>query len=101
MQEPIHPKSPDEAASAPPSVPVFNCVVYLAATSNGGMHARVANLDGLECDAPTERAALQAIVAMFKRRVAEMLTSQTSIPWIEPPLAAGPHEKVRLIGVHL
>jgi hypothetical protein len=101
MHEPSQPKSPDGLASMPAPVPVFNCVVYLATRGDGEVHARIANLAGLECDGPSERAALQSIVAAFKKRLAELLASEAPIPWIEPPLAAETSERVRLIGVHL
>jgi len=101
MHEPSQPKSNDGLASVPAPVPVFNCVVYLATRADGGVHARIANLAGLECDASSERAALQSIVAAFKKRLVELLSSEASIPWIEPPVAAEPGERVRLIGVHL
>lgn len=101
MHDSADPKPSQVLASAPAPVPVFNCVVYLAASSNGRVRARVANLPGLECEATSERAALQSIVALFKSRVAELLASQAPIPWIEPPPAAAPEEKIRFIGVHL
>ena len=101
MHEHSEPKSPADLASVPAPVPVFNCVVYLATCPDGGVHARIANLAGLECDGPSERAALQSIVAAFKKRLAELQATQAQIPWIEPPLTAETGERVRLIGVHL
>lgn len=101
MHDSADSRPPQTIASAPASVPVFNCVVYLAPNSNGGVHARVANLPDLECDAASERAALQAIVSLFKSRVAELLASQAPMPWIDPPPAAAAEERIRLIGVHL
>lgn len=101
IHEQSDPKSPDSLASVPALVPVFNCVVYLATLPNSGVRARIANLAGLECDGQSERAALQSIVAAFKRRIAELLANQTEIPWIDPPLPAEAGERVRLIGVHL
>ena len=101
IHEQPDPKTPGSLASVPAPVPVFNCVVHLATRPDGGVRARIANLPGLECEGQTERAALQSIVAAFKQRVAEFLASRTQIPWIDPPLAAEPGERIRLIGVHL
>ncbi len=101
IHDPASQKLPESLASAPAPVPVFNCVVYLASLPGGTVRARVANLAGLECEGQNERAVLQAIVAAFKRRVAELLTNGAEIAWIEPPQAADADERVRLIGVHL
>ena len=78
------------SSSALPAVPVFNCVVYLATRPDGRVHARIANLAGLECDGQSERAVLQSIVAAFKRRLVELQATQTQISWITPPLPAEP-----------
>jgi hypothetical protein len=85
----------------PVQVPVFSCVAYLFKNPSGGVHARVANLAGLECDAGSEREALSKLVPAFKQRVTELTASNTPIPWIEPPSAKTEHEQVRLIPVHL
>ena len=61
----------------------------------------IANLPGLECNASNERAALMAIVAAFKKCVAEHMQSDTPIPWIEPPSTMEPSEQQRSIPVHL
>ncbi len=82
-------------------VPVFSCIVYVSHLSTGGVHARIANLDGFECDAANEREALSRIVPIFKQRVAELTASQATIPWIEPPRARADNEQERLIPVHL
>ena len=83
------------------SVPVFNCIVYVAAHPDGGVQARVANLAGLECVRPTEREALQHLVTAFKQRVEELSKGEDPIPWIEPPDASREDEQQRLIPVHL
>lgn len=85
----------------PIEVPVFSCIAYLSKTPAGGVHARVANLAGLECDAISEREALSKLVPQFKRRVAELTAAETPIPWIEPPSPKLDDEQVRLIPVHL
>lgn len=85
----------------PIDVPVFSCVVYVAKNASGGVHARVANLAELACDAASEREALSKLVPAFKQRMAELTASNTPIPWIEPPSPKADDEQVRLIPVHL
>jgi hypothetical protein len=83
------------------SVPVFNCVVNVSPTDDGGVQARVANLAGLDCTAGSEREALAKIVAAFKAHVSKLTHDATPIPWIDPPVAADANEQVRYIPVHL
>lgn len=85
----------------PFEVPVFSCTAYLSKTPDGGVHARVANLAGIEYDAASEREALSKLVLAFKQRVAELTASQVPIPWLEPPSPQLDNEQVRLIPVHL
>ncbi len=82
-------------------VPVFSCIVYVSPAVDGGVHARVANLSGLECTAANERAALGKIIPAFKQRVSELLQSGHPIPWVEPPSPAEPGEQPRFVPVHL
>ena len=83
------------------SVPVFNCVVYVASTDDGGVRARVANLAGLESTAGSEREALAKIVAAFKARVGELTAAGATIPWIDPPVEPASNEQTRYVPVHL
>ena len=85
----------------PVEVPVFSCIVYVAKVSAGGVHARIANLDGIECDAGSEREALSKIVPAFKQRVSKLHADGNDIPWIDPPLAKRDDEQERLVPVHL
>ena len=87
--------------SAPPCVPVFNCVVYVGRQPEGGVRARVANLPGLECQANDERAALGQLVKAFKQQLADTLAGGQQPEWIDPPVDPEPHEQTRLIPVHL
>jgi hypothetical protein len=89
------------AASAPVPVPVFNCIVHVMQLPTGGVRARVANLSGLECEAPHERAALATLVKQFKQQVITLMQAGQPIPWIEPPQPAEPGEQQRFIPVHL
>jgi nucleoside-diphosphate-sugar epimerase len=84
----------------PADVPVFECVVYIS-REDGTVRARVANLEGLECTATTEREALAQLVPVFKQRVAELMHNESPIPWIEPPNAPEPDEQTRFVPVHL
>jgi len=85
----------------PADVPVFNCLVYVAAGPEGGVQARVGNLAGLQVEAANEREALAKIIPAFKQRVSEFMNAQSAIPWIEPPLDPEPAEQTRFIPVHL
>ena len=85
----------------PISVPTFPCIVYVAERAGGGVHARVANLAGIEVDAENERAALSQIVPEFKRQVSEMVAVGNTVPWVDPPTEPEPNEQKRFIPVHL
>jgi hypothetical protein len=88
--------------SPPESVPVFNCLVLVAPRNAASMIvARAANLAGLSAEAPTEREALQKLVAAFKAMLAEHQASGQQIPWLDPPQAPAPDEQQRWIAVHL
>jgi hypothetical protein len=82
-------------------VPVFNCVVQVAAPlADGTVVARVANLAGIEGRGRTEREALAQVVAAFKTAVSRYSAAGQPIPWLEPaPLRPG--ESQRLIAAHL
>ena len=85
----------------PADVPVFNCLVYVAAGPEGGVQARVGNLAGLQVEAANEREALAKIIPAFKQQLGELMQTGTPIPWIEPPLDPEPAEQTRFIPVHL
>lgn len=80
-------------------VPVFNCVVYLRRADNQ-VHARVANLAGLECAARDERTAISTLVREFKEVVSQRHREGT-LQLIDPPPEASEGEEIRLIPVHL
>jgi len=82
--------------------PVFNCIVNVApAGADGLVHARVANLAGIDARGRTEREALAQAVAAFKSTLAQLHTSGQPIPWLPSPEQPSPHETQRLIAVHL
>lgn len=95
--EPIRPLGPAE------SIPVYNCHVLVgpAPADASQVRARVANLEGIEVLAESERSALRQVVAAFKSQLTELAEKDQPIPWREPPLAIQPGEQARLIAVHL
>jgi len=99
QQEGVAPNVGHQVKAA--NVPVFTCLVYVSPDAGAGVRARVANLSGLECTAASEREALGKIVSVFKQRVSDLMHSEISIPWIEPPTPAEPGEQIRFIPVHL
>ena len=94
-------ESGEGQVSKPAGVPVFDCIVYLARETGGGVRARVVNLAGLECTAGSEREALAKLIPAFKQRVAELTRNNTPIPWIDPLPPAEPGEMKRFVPVHL
>jgi len=91
---------PVDPQSTPVNVPAFTCVVYVSRVE-GGVRARVANLDGIEFHAGTERDVLAKIVPAFKKQVSETLTREEEIPWIDPPREKEDNEDERYLPVHL
>lgn len=83
------------------NVPSFPCIVYVAAKETGGIRARVGNLDGIEVEGASERDALGKIVPVFKKRVSELMSAGTPIPWIDPPSEMRTGEQKRFLPVHL
>ncbi|TWU60263.1 hypothetical protein Poly51_05380 [Rubripirellula tenax] len=94
---PIDPSSDKPTAE----VPSFGCIVYVKRDVNGGVVARVANLDGISVVASTERDALAKIVPEFKQRVRDGLASGQPIAWIDPPLPMESDEQKRFLPTHL
>jgi predicted RNase H-like HicB family nuclease len=88
--------------TAPPNVPVFNCVVNVTSPAADGMIvATVANLAGLAAQGKSVRDAIAAAVGQFKATVGRYHTEGKSIPWIDPPVPPAANESQRLIAVHL
>jgi len=88
--------------TAPPNVPVFNCVVNVAPPgADGIVVATVANLAGLSGRGKSEREALTSVVGQFKSTVARYHAEGGAIPWIDPPTRPAAGETQRLIAVHL
>ena len=97
-QKPIPPLAGDQASTG---VPTFACIVYLEDKVAGGVHGRVANLEGVEADGTSERDVLAKIVPAFKALVSDALAQGDPIPWIEPPAEPGDGERKRFVPVHL
>ena len=89
--------------TAPPGVPVFNCVVNVApAGAEGLVVATVANLAGFRGQGKSEREALASVVGQFKAAVDTLPFGRNEpIPWIDPPTKPAAGETQRLIAVHL
>jgi hypothetical protein len=87
--------------TAPPNVPVFNCVVNVGPTGEGVVVATVANLAGMSGQGKSEREALAAVVTQFKAAMNQYHSAAQPIPWIDPPTAPAAGQTQRLIAVHL
>lgn len=96
--------NPDPDKSALPiadtSVPVFDCHVLLR-TTDKGVEARTANLDGVTAFGPTERDALLAIVKVFKKTVADHHQRNEPIPFRPESEKPQDGEVERWVPVHL
>lgn len=86
--------------TVPADVPVFNCIVYVHPTPNG-VHLRVANLAGIECEANNEREGLAKIVRQFKEQTSRLLSENETIHWSDPIPEPRSDEQTRFIPVHL
>ena len=91
----------DNNADRHEHVPVFSCLIYVSHGDNGQVRARVANLPGLQCAAASERQALAILVPSFKKRLVELMQTDTPIPWTDPPVPPEPQEQQRFVPVHL
>ncbi|MEM6979444.1 MAG: hypothetical protein AAF539_07210 [Planctomycetota bacterium] len=89
---------PIDSGEPPPS---FGCLIYLRHIDNGGVHARIANLSGVEVSAPDERAALSKIVPMFRQKMAEAAENGTSLQLDPEPPPPDAGEIRRFLPVHL
>lgn len=82
-------------------VPTFSCIAYVSRNPSGGVTARTANLEGIECTGATEREALGKLVSVFKEEVTDHMKGDQGVPWIDPPVDMEPDEQRRIIPVHL
>ena len=88
--------------TAPPGVPVFNCVVNVGPPGpDGTVEAAVANVPGLVGRGRSEREALAQVVPLFKALVAKHHAAGQPIPWLDPPTPPAAGQSQRLIAVHL
>ena len=99
--DPQRPQSLEITGDQRPAVPTFACLIYVSPTKDGKVNARVANLEGFELTAATERDALLRISKDFKAHVIQKTESGEAIAWIDPPPPPAEDEKVRSIPVHL
>ncbi len=96
------PKEPPRIRPISPAlnIPVFNVVIYIAA-SGAGVQARVANLPDLVFAAPTEPMALKQAITEVKARLSQWCGQGEPIPWIDPVPEPMETEQERLVPVHL
>ena len=88
--------------SAPPGVPVFNCVVNITRpAADGAVVATVANLAGISARGQSEREVLTKVIPLFKDAVARLHAAGQPMPWLDPPTPPATGETQRLIAVHL
>jgi hypothetical protein len=84
------------------SVPVFDChVIVSLADERGGVTARMTRLPTIIGSGPTEREALQKLVAAFKAAAQGYLSRGEEIPWTDEALVPDEGESERWIPVHL
>ena len=84
------------------SPPTFSCHVYVGPADDapGIVRARIATLPAIIGEGSSERAALAAVVAAFKKYAASAVAAGTPIPWTPTePRAVG--EVERWLAVHL
>ncbi|MEM9643825.1 MAG: hypothetical protein AAF989_02430 [Planctomycetota bacterium] len=101
MTDPTLPPKSPLPIQGKPDTPAFGCLVYVCKNETGGVHARVANLAGLEIDAASERDALGKLVPVFRSKVAALLEAGEEIPWLDPPSPKRDDEQKRFLPVHL
>jgi len=87
-------------AAAPPT---FSCHVYVgpAADAPGIVRARIATLPEITGEGSSERTALAAVVAAFKKYAAAAVAAGTPIPWLPQPEPRADGEAERWLAVHL
>jgi hypothetical protein len=87
--------------TAPP--PTYSCHVYVgpAADAPGIVRARIATLPEIIGEGSSERSALAAVVAAFKKYAAAAIAGGTEIPWLPQPIPREEGEAERWLAVHL
>jgi hypothetical protein len=85
----------------PSDQPAFGCIVYVRKTETGRVVGRVANLNGLELEAASERDVLAGLVQSAKGILAAHLENGEDIPWVDPPPEKQPDEQKRFLPLHL
>ena len=88
-----------KVVSAPESVPVYNCVIYVERTEKG-VQGTIANLADTVVTAPTERDVLQKAVTEFKQLIKKHHDDGSDVPVIDPA-EPGQGVIVRYVPVHL
>lgn len=87
--------SPDE------DPPAFGIIVYISKTDGGQTSGRVANLEGIQVTAATERDVLGRIVSTCKAAIQAATQKGEDPPWIDPPRPKEAGEQKRFLPLHL
>jgi len=87
--------------STPP--PTYSCHVYVgpATDAPGIVRARIATLPEIIGEGSSERSALAAVVAAFKKYAAAAVAGGTEIPWLPQSIPREEGEAERWLAVHL
>ena len=91
---------PPDLSIAASDVPTFGCVVYVKKI-DGGVTARMGNLESMESTGASERDAISKLVPAFKEMAKKLVAKNEPVPWIDPPLPMQEGEQKRFIPVHL
>lgn len=83
--------------------PTFSCHVYVgpATDAPGIVRARIATLPAIIGEGSSERSALAAVVAAFKKYAAAAVADGAAIPWMPQPTPREEGEAERWLAVHL
>lgn len=83
--------------------PTYSCHVYVgpAADAPGIVRARIATLPEIVGEGSSERSALAAVVAAFKKYASAAIAGGTTIPWLPQPIPREDGEAERWLAVHL
>ena len=93
-------KDAELSASGSPPTQVYNLVV-LVQRQAASTRARAANLAIAAVEAPTVRAALNALVQQARQLISAQQSAGSEVPWITPPDEATDGESRFLVPMHL
>lgn len=91
----------DSQPPAENSARIYNLTVLVKQLSTGGASARAANLAVADVQALSMRIALRQIVSSAKQLIADHISSEQQIPWVDPPAEPCEAESSFLVPLHL